>query len=119
MHSGHSFRATRPPRRLRPVPTHESAHQYLEPSSPSPSPSPSDSSVRSSPAIRSAPVSPSSPLLSSLSPAEQVTPTGVGTTSVNIAELKRKSVPELQEMAEDFSIEDSAGLRKQDLIFRI
>ena len=39
--------------------------------------------------------------------------------SVNIAELKRKSVPELQEMAESQAIEDTGGLRKQDLIFRI
>src|SRR5581483_3291317 len=40
-------------------------------------------------------------------------------TSVNIAELKRKSVPELQEMAEGYAIENPGGLRKQDLIFRI
>jgi len=40
-------------------------------------------------------------------------------SSVNIAELKRKSVPELQEMAESQAIEDFGGLRKQDLIFRI
>jgi len=38
---------------------------------------------------------------------------------VNIAELKRKSMIELQEMAEGLNIDDSAGLRKQDLIFRI
>jgi transcription termination factor Rho len=38
---------------------------------------------------------------------------------VNIAELKRKSGPELQEIADGFSIENSNGLRKQDLIFRI
>ncbi|HTE44129.1 MAG TPA: transcription termination factor Rho [Gemmatimonadaceae bacterium] len=38
---------------------------------------------------------------------------------MNIAELKRKSVPELQEMAEGHSIENSAGLTKQELIFRI
>jgi transcription termination factor Rho len=48
-----------------------------------------------------------------------VTPTGVTTTSVNIAELKRKTVPELQEMAAGHSIENSVGLTKQDLIFRI
>jgi len=48
-----------------------------------------------------------------------VTPPSVATTSVNIAELKRKSVPELQEMAEGHSIENSAGLTKQELIFRI
>ena len=38
---------------------------------------------------------------------------------MNIAELKRKSMIELQEMAEGLNIDDSAGLRKQDLIFRI
>jgi transcription termination factor Rho len=38
---------------------------------------------------------------------------------VNIAELKRKSVIELQDMAEGQSVENSAGLTKQDLIFRI
>jgi transcription termination factor Rho len=38
---------------------------------------------------------------------------------VNIAELKRKPVPELNEMAEGFAIENPAALRKQDLIFRI
>ncbi len=48
-----------------------------------------------------------------------MTPSGVVTTSVNIVELKRKSVPELQEMADASSIEDSAGLGKQELIFRI
>jgi len=43
----------------------------------------------------------------------------VTSTSVNIAELKRKSVPELFEMAEGFDVENPGGLRKQDLIFRI
>ena len=38
---------------------------------------------------------------------------------MNIAELKRKSIIELQEMAEGLNIDDSAGLRKQDLIFKI
>jgi transcription termination factor Rho len=38
---------------------------------------------------------------------------------VNIAELKRKSVPELQDMADSQSVENTAGLTKQDLIFRI
>jgi len=38
---------------------------------------------------------------------------------VNIAELKRKSVPELQDMAEGYALEDVGALRKQDLIFRI
>jgi len=38
---------------------------------------------------------------------------------VDIAELKRKNVQELHEMAEELNISNYSGLRKQDLIFRI
>ena len=38
---------------------------------------------------------------------------------MDIAELKRKSVAELQELAEGLKIANTSGLRKQDLIFRI
>ncbi|HUF26559.1 MAG TPA: transcription termination factor Rho [Gemmatimonadaceae bacterium] len=38
---------------------------------------------------------------------------------MDIAELKRKSVAELHEMADDLNITNYTGLRKQDLIFRI
>jgi transcription termination factor Rho len=38
---------------------------------------------------------------------------------VDIAELKKKSVPELHEMAEELNITNYSGLRKQDLIFKI
>src|SRR5687768_13626793 len=38
---------------------------------------------------------------------------------VDIAELKSKSIAELHEMAEELSITNYSGLRKQDLIFRI
>ena len=38
---------------------------------------------------------------------------------MDIAELKRKSVAELQELAEGLNISNTSGLRKQDLIFRI
>jgi transcription termination factor Rho len=38
---------------------------------------------------------------------------------VDIADLKRKSVAELQEVAEGLDIANTSGLRKQDLIFRI
>jgi transcription termination factor Rho len=38
---------------------------------------------------------------------------------VDIAELKRKSVPELHRLASELELEDYTGLRKQDLIFRI
>ncbi|UCG88988.1 MAG: transcription termination factor Rho [Gemmatimonadota bacterium] len=38
---------------------------------------------------------------------------------MDIAELKKKSVPELHAMAEELNITNYSGLRKQDLIFRI
>ncbi|MFI5280227.1 MAG: transcription termination factor Rho [Gemmatimonadales bacterium] len=38
---------------------------------------------------------------------------------VDIADLKKKSVAELNEMAEKLSIQNYSGMRKQDLIFRI
>ena len=41
------------------------------------------------------------------------------TSSVNIAELKRKSPLELGELADTLGAENDSGLRKQDLIFRI
>jgi transcription termination factor Rho len=82
-------------------PVHDGARQHLEPP-----PSPHSSTYSSSSTL----------------PADfpgEATPHGVAPTSVNIAELKRKPVPELNEMAEGFAIENPAALRKQDLIFRI
>ena len=38
---------------------------------------------------------------------------------MDIAELKRKSVPELLALADSLDIPDTSGLRKQDLIYRI
>jgi transcription termination factor Rho len=38
---------------------------------------------------------------------------------VDIADLKKKSVPELHAMAEQLNIQNYSGMRKQDLIFRI
>ena len=38
---------------------------------------------------------------------------------MDIAELKSKSIAELHDMAEELSIANFSGLRKQDLIFRI
>ncbi len=38
---------------------------------------------------------------------------------MDIAELKKKSIPELHAMAEELNITNYSGLRKQDLIFRI
>ncbi|MGD2151734.1 MAG: transcription termination factor Rho, partial [Gemmatimonadales bacterium] len=40
-------------------------------------------------------------------------------TSLDIAELKAKSVADLHQMAEELSIQNYSSLRKQDLIFRI
>jgi transcription termination factor Rho len=40
-------------------------------------------------------------------------------STVDIAELKSKSIAELHEMAEELNISNYSGLRKQDLIFRI
>ena len=38
---------------------------------------------------------------------------------MDIAELKRKNVQELHDLAEELSIQNYSGMRKQDLIFRI
>ena len=38
---------------------------------------------------------------------------------MDIAEIKSKSIPELHEMAEELEIQNAAGMRKQDLIFKI
>ena len=38
---------------------------------------------------------------------------------MDIAQLKQKSVSELQEMADELNISNTSGMRKQDLIFRI
>jgi transcription termination factor Rho len=46
-------------------------------------------------------------------------PTVASRPALNIAELKRKSVPELHEMASSYLVDVDDGLRKQDLIFRI
>jgi len=67
-------------------------------------------------ATGNAPLPPPRPSPSSADP---VTHTGVATPSVNIAELKRRSVPDLQEMAEGFAVDNPGGLGKQELIFRI
>lgn len=44
---------------------------------------------------------------------------GPDATVMDIGEIKSKSIPELHEMAEKLSIQNFAGLRKQDLIFKI
>ena len=90
--------------RLRPPPRRDPADERLERSVP-PSPSLSPS----------APASPHPPPPF----AGPAAPERVASTSVNIAELKRKTIPELHEMADSFAIEDSGSLTKQQLIFRI
>ena len=42
-----------------------------------------------------------------------------GATFLDIAEIKSKSIPELHEMADELAIQNAAGMRKQDLIFKI
>src|SRR5687768_327666 len=42
-----------------------------------------------------------------------------GATFLDIAEIKSKSIPELHEMADELEIQNAAGMRKQDLIFKI
>jgi transcription termination factor Rho len=59
------------------------------------------------------------PPSSASSPSGQVTPAGATGTSVNITELKRRPLPELQEMAEQFEIENVETLQRQELLFRI
>src|SRR5690242_21286891 len=61
------------------------------------------------------------PLIPALSPpvAPNATAAGGIPTSVNIAELKRKSVLELQDIAEGYDVENIGALRKQELIFQI
>src|SRR4029079_17123678 len=109
----------RPPpssRRMRAVqPTQESTSLHVEPPAPPPSP------PASPPPFPHAPPPPQPSPAASPPPfsSGQATPLGSATTSVNIAELKRKPVPELNQMAEGFAIENPTGLRKQDLIFRI
>ncbi len=44
---------------------------------------------------------------------------GAESPLVDIVELKRKSLPELHALAEELNISNYAGLRKQELIFRI
>ena len=109
MQSSSSLRKPRSTRRLRAdPPVADSAQQELEATpAPAPSPLPSRSAAH--------PRSPHSDLSAA---AAQATPAGV-VTSVNIAELKRKSVPELQDMAAAHGVDQGDGLRKQDLIFRI
>ena len=99
MHSGPSLRPPRSPQR------HSRASPALE----------AQKRLESSPPLDPLP-SVSSPTVSS---SGSLAPDRVTSTSVNIAELKRKSVPELFEMAEGFDVENPGGLRKQDLIFRI
>jgi transcription termination factor Rho len=42
-----------------------------------------------------------------------------GADRINVVDLKRRSMPELASLAEGLSVENAAGMRKQDLIFAI
>jgi transcription termination factor Rho len=110
MQSGPSIRASHSiQRRARAAKSQfDGAPKHLE--APPPTPSPPTPGSASAVVALSTPSSP---------PSGQATRDGVVTTSVNIAELKRKSVPELQEMAEGYSVDNPSGLGKQELIFRI
>src|SRR5215510_6451389 len=59
------------------------------------------------------------PRSSSLSSTTPDATSGADANSVNIAELKRKTVPELFDLAESYEVDNPGGLKKQDLIFRI
>ena len=51
-----------------------------------------------------------------------VAPSGTvaeSTVRISVVELKRRSMPELATLAEELSVENAAGMRKQDLIFAI
>jgi transcription termination factor Rho len=113
MHSTSSLRQPRSTRRLRAdLSVVDSARQELE-ATPSPAPDSAPSRLPS----RSAAAPPSSAPVSS-SAADPASFAGA-LTSVNIAELKRKSILELQDMAAAHGVDPGDGLLKQDLIFRI
>src|SRR5689334_13137657 len=98
MHPGPQLRPSVSSRRYRSAsPLLDGARPEPEPAFSLPSPSPS--SFHSEPPT--------------LPQAGRPTPGSAVRTFVNIAELKRKSGPELQEIADGYSIENSNGLRKQ------
>src|SRR5215470_17490964 len=70
---------------------------------------------------RSVPAAPPRPSTASdfAPPMNKPEHSSVADAIVNIAELKRKSIQELHDMAAAHGIDDSAVARKQDLIFRI
>src|SRR5581483_5968564 len=52
--------------------------------------------------------------------AEGTTATTGGTTNgMNLSELKEKSIPDLNALARDLNVQNTSGLRKQELIFKI
>jgi len=108
MNSGPRLRPPHPTPRLRAAsPTSGSALQETE--------DPLRASAPSDPSPVSPPLIPASPPPVAAKPfvAADIP------TSVNIAELKRKSVLELQDIAEGYDVENIGALRKQDLIFQI
>src|SRR6185503_16801681 len=111
MNSGPRLRPPHLTTRLRATPpTQGGAPQEYEDS-------PGDTALPSPPALPPSPV----PLIPALPSRVATHPMVAGDvpTSVNIAELKRKSVPELQDIAEGYAVENIGALRKQELIFQI
>src|SRR4051812_45405382 len=109
MHTGSAVRPPRDSRRSR-------ASEYPSERAPEPfhaaSP-PVFSAVAAAPGPTSLSAPPELSSLLSAGPMTGVAP------SVNIADLKRKTMPELFQMADSYAIEDADGLRKQDLLFKI
>src|SRR3954470_13140546 len=118
MHSGPTLRTPQSAQRRSPASTTaDGAPRHLETASPPtlhpladlPSPPPTSGTPRPTAHARSMDPSFSGAVTQARGPQ----------MSVNIAELKRRSVPDLQEMAEGFSVENPGALGKQELIFRI
>src|SRR3954467_940522 len=109
MHTGSAVRPPRDSRRSR-------ASEYPSERAPEPfhaaSP-PVFSAVAAAPGLTSLPAPPELSSLLSAGPMTGVAP------SVNIADLKRKTMPELFQMADSYAIENADGMRKQDLLFKI
>ena len=109
MNSGPRLRPPHPTTRLRAAPPTTGGALQEHEDSPSNTPPPSPVPPPTVPVI---------PALPSPVAANSIV-AGGATMSVNIAELKRKSVPELQDIAEGYAVENIGVLRKQELIFQI
>ena len=59
------------------------------------------------------------PNQSSQNPEAGTTASGGSTNGMNLSELKEKSIPDLNALARDLNVQNTSGLRKQELIFKI